>query len=190
MPTLSQQQRIEKFWSYVDKSNGDNACWIWTGLKNEDGYGRTSWERKHWKCHRVAYLITFGEIPKGMQVLHHCDNPACVNPSHLWLGTHTDNMRDMVSKGRKFRHYPPGTHWTQREPEKLARGDKSGSRLHPERLVRGENHHRSKLTNQDVIEIRRRYALEGASYSELSSMFDVEKGTIARIVKRKNWTHI
>lgn len=91
------------FWSKVDRS-GD--CWEWKGARRYfykakgAGYGRFHVERKEVSAHRYAWFLTHGEIPASMCVLHRCDNPACVNPSHLWLGTPMDNARDCVSKGR------------------------------------------------------------------------------------------
>lgn len=87
----------ERFWSKVDKS-GD--CWIWRAGKHRDGYGLTHVSRKTILAHRLVWQMTNGEIEKGLCVLHKCDNPPCVNPDHLFLGTHTDNMRDAVNKGR------------------------------------------------------------------------------------------
>jgi hypothetical protein len=80
--------------------DGIDGCWEWPGFKNEDGYGRGRYLGKKGSAHRFSWQINFGEIPTGMCVCHHCDNPACINPKHLFLGTHIDNMRDMRKKGR------------------------------------------------------------------------------------------
>ncbi len=86
---------MERFWSKVDKS-GD--CWLWRGSVNPQGYGTFSFGGKSRGAHRVSYLLSKGEIGDGLCVCHTCDNPPCVNPDHLWLGTQADNMRDMGSK--------------------------------------------------------------------------------------------
>lgn len=78
----------------------DNGCWEYQGVKNCYGYGRVYIGRKHTVAHRYMYQLKKGVIPKGMLVLHKCDNPSCVNPDHLFLGTHTDNMNDMIKKKR------------------------------------------------------------------------------------------
>lgn len=90
----------ERFSSkYVVTTSG---CWEWRGSKDSDGYGHLeNWDlRRPEKAHRVSWRIHFGEIPEGIKVLHKCDNPPCVNPDHLFLGTTKDNSRDMVSKKR------------------------------------------------------------------------------------------
>jgi len=95
---------VSRFWSKVDKSEGPDACWVRQASADKDGYGYIRFNGKHsQKAHRVAWQITSGSIPRGMHVLHYCDNPCCVNPKHLFLGTNDDNMRDMVSKGRQSR---------------------------------------------------------------------------------------
>lgn len=73
-----------------------HTCWEWIGDKNEKGYGRFN----NKKAHRLMYEMTYSLFPSNLHVLHKCDNPSCVNPEHLFLGTHSDNMRDKVSKGR------------------------------------------------------------------------------------------
>lgn len=89
----------KRLWLYVDKGDPDE-CWNWKGKKRPHGYGRTSINGKGIDAHRASWLIHNGEIPEGMCVLHKCDNPSCVNPAHLFLGTHLDNTLDMFAKGR------------------------------------------------------------------------------------------
>jgi hypothetical protein len=106
----------------VEKENG---CVEWQGAKIPDGYGHLRFLGKHILAHRFSFLLHGGVIPEGKYVCHRCDNPPCVNPAHLFVGTQTDNMRDAVKKGR---HNPPPL---------------------------GEKHHRSKLTEEKVRLIRK-----------------------------------
>lgn len=84
----------DRFWSNVDRT-GD--CWIWIGSRLPSGYGRIGGRGY---AHRVSWALANGPIPAGMCILHRCDNPPCVNPSHLWIGTVADNMHDRDRKGR------------------------------------------------------------------------------------------
>ena len=88
--------RFKKYIAYKD-----DGCWLWTGYRNEDGYGRFRVGKKLWNAHRLSYSLFIGKIPDEIQVLHHCDNPPCVNPDHLFLGTQIDNINDMVRKNRQ-----------------------------------------------------------------------------------------
>jgi hypothetical protein len=89
---------IVRFWSYVEKT--DN-CWFWKGFKYQDGYGGFKYEGKHIKAHRYSYLLHFGNLPSNLLVRHSCDNKLCVNPNHLSLGSHIDNMKDMTDRNRQ-----------------------------------------------------------------------------------------
>lgn len=88
-----------RLWDHVSKTEGD-GCWIWTRTRTSKGYGQLAFLGRVVRAHRVAWEITFGSVPKGLFVLHRCDNPPCVRPSHLFLGTAADNSKDMVAKGR------------------------------------------------------------------------------------------
>lgn len=88
-----------EFWRRVEKTD---ACWLWIGSRRRDGYGRhrVNGTPRRIRAHRLSWEMHFGAIPSGMSVLHHCDNPPCVRPDHLFLGTDTDNTADKVRKGR------------------------------------------------------------------------------------------
>lgn len=175
------EQRIAIFWSRVDKSGGDDACWIWTAARNRCGYGTLgAWEGRSSLAHRWLYEHYVDHIPVGICVLHRCDNPACVNPAHLFLGTHAENMQDMVRKNR---------HWTTTKPEKRATSTRNGSVVHPERLPRGVQKRNAKLTDDKVRELRQRYQ-EGVSISYLASEAGINRSVADKAIHRKTWKHV
>ncbi|WP_377801390.1 HNH endonuclease signature motif containing protein [Bosea eneae] len=92
--------REAKFWLKVRKAKSPNGCWLWAGKRDQDGYGRVRYHGVETPAHRKAYELKCGEIPAGMVVRHSCDNPPCVNPAHLSVGTVADNSADMMSRGR------------------------------------------------------------------------------------------
>ena len=87
----------EIFWNSVNKTN---SCWLWTGPISTNGYGLFCFNSKITRAHRFSFTISKGEIPKDKIICHKCDIPLCVNPDHLWLGTHADNTADKMKKGR------------------------------------------------------------------------------------------
>ena len=161
-------KNIELFRARIIKTK---TCWFWSGLTRNRGYGATPYNGWTQAAHRVSWQIHRGPIPKGICVLHKCDNPPCVRPSHLWLGSVKDNNVDAKLKGR------------------TARGDKNGTHLHPERLQYGESHHGSVLTEQKVKEIRQKAKL-GVIYDKLSEEYNIARSTISQVVRRQTWKNV
>lgn len=104
-----QETAAQRFERRVIREPHPKGCWLWRGSHNPRGYSKMGWIRngkRDWLyVHRVSYEIHHGQIPDGMHVLHRCDNTGCVNPAHLWLGTHDDNMVDRTVKKRSRNQY-------------------------------------------------------------------------------------
>lgn len=88
---------------FLSHTNITNTCWNWIGCTSDNNYGRFLDKGRLKRAHRISYELYKGSIPDDMEVCHSCDNTLCVNPSHLWIGTHTDNMRDAARKGKFYK---------------------------------------------------------------------------------------
>ena len=100
MSRKASEINAQRFWAKVDKSGGEAACWTWTGFRRNDGYGSFRVGIAPVRAHRVALVLSGIPVPAGKPVLHSCDNPPCVNPAHLRVGTHADNAKDRDERGR------------------------------------------------------------------------------------------
>lgn len=153
----------ERFWEKVRVASTDE-CWEWQASKYRNGYGRIGLGGRDMPAglaHRVAWELVKGTIPKGMCVCHKCDNPACVNPAHLFLGTIADNVADAVTKHRVTGGSLPG--------------------------VTNPNH---KLTARDVLDIRRRYAHGGVYQYELAEEYGISQTHVSLICRGESWRNI
>lgn len=154
--------------------NEATGCWEWSGYKLAPPslpYGCVNVRGRIYKVHRVMYALRVGAIPDGQLVCHRCDNPPCCNPGHLFLGSNADNMADKAKKGR------------------AAKGEKSGSRLHPERLVRGESHRSAKLNYDKAEEIKQRVT-DGLGVRAAAREYGVHHSTICLIMKGRTWNRL
>lgn len=175
---------VTEFWKRVKKTD---SCWIWLGAFGKYGYGLTSYKSKTKRAHRLAYELTYGVDPGQLCVCHSCDNPACVRPDHLWIGTHADNHNDMKRKGRNKKG---DAHWTRVMPEKVKRGDNSYQRRHPEWLARGERHGNARMTNAMVLKMRRMRNDTGASFGVIGNRFGLSRAAVFAAVTGKTWRHV
>jgi DNA-binding transcriptional regulator YiaG len=158
----------DRFWAKVDKTD---HCWLWTACVVHGGYGQFSVSSyRAISAHRFSYMLHNGSIPSGLMVCHACDNPRCVRPDHLFLGTQADNIRDKVAKNRQ------------------ATGARHGSKTKPERVSRGERQHSSKLSADQVRAIRSQYPT--LTLRALAKEFGVSYATVHDIVTRQIWRHV
>lgn len=128
-------QTVEnRFWSKVAVGNA-SECWLWTAARLPRGYGQFQLSGKSRRAHRVAYEIAVGPIPKGMHVLHSCDVTSCVNPAHLHLGTHDENMREMVERKRSASGGHTRRKLTQQDARDIRASSKTPMELARERGV-------------------------------------------------------
>jgi transcriptional regulator with XRE-family HTH domain len=172
IPNLSQRD-IDRFWSRISKSD-DTDCWTWEGSTFRGGYGQFKAQGRNLKSHRIAYLLYYEVDPMDQFVCHHCDNPLCCNGNHLFLGTNSDNILDSRDKGRL----------------NTASGEKHGSKTKPLNWARGEKINTSKLTAEEVLEIRKLYQDSFHTQEQLAEKFNVTREAISRIILGKSWRHL
>lgn len=159
-PTEEERKAFEvaRFWSHVEVGEY-NTCWRWTAKKNQSGYGYFASGGRNVFAHRYAYRLTHrSPIADDLVVRHVCDNPECVNPAHLRIGTYSDNRKDMFTRGRG-----------------------------PDR--KGEKHPLSRLTTEQVLEIRQAAAM-GETHANIASRYGMARQYIGKIVNRITWTHV
>lgn len=144
-----------RFWHHV---NITNECWLWIGCINNKGYGKIFIDKvRTIYAHRLSYIIHHGSIKQKMFVCHTCDNPACVNPDHLYLGNNTDNMQDCSRKNR------------------TTFGTKSAN---------------AKLTEKDVIYIKKNYTPYKIPMSFFANKFKVNEETVRNIIIGRTWRRV
>ena len=165
--TAALAQRLAfKFWYRVDRSG---ECWIWRGTLDVQGYGTIEDRvdgRRTVKAHRLSWAIANGSISPGMLVCHHCDNPPCVRPDHLFIGTDADNVADMVKKGRARRLIGGAC-----------------------RAAFGERHGYAKLTWVEVRSARAEHRAGGISIGALARHYGVSQPSMSLLIRGKTWTH-
>ena len=149
----------KRFWGRVTKTR---YCWFWDGAKNPQGYGKIFIQgSQYMSTHRVAWTLKHGHIPEGLSVLHKCDSPSCVRPSHLFIGTQSDNMIDCHKKGRlKF-------------PDN-----------------RGARYGAAKLNDKKALKIRALCANSGLTQKEIGKLFHVSRETVSSVSRRITWRHV
>ncbi len=162
-------------------------CWDWTGRLSESGYGCFDAGGKGHRAHRISYKLFVGDT-HGLQVLHECDNPRCVRPKHLWLGTPADNAHDRDAKGRQV-SLAGDLHPSRTNPEILCRGNDHWTRKHPSKTCRGTQHGRAKLNDTSVYLARALNNL-GCTYQKLGKAFAVDRSAIASACMRDTWKHV
>ena len=164
-------KQFNNFWKKVNKT--DN-CWIWIGAKmgfKTHLYGNFGFNHKSNYAHRLSWELYNGPIPKGLWVLHKCDNPACVNPKHLFLGTAKTNALDRDLKGRTSKH--------------IGKLIKDGKII----LPKGEEHYKSKLNNED-IKLIRKLKKRGLNSFKIAQKFFMSSSHIRNILAKRYWKHI
>jgi hypothetical protein len=160
---------IARFWAKVDRSGGPDACWLWTAGRCGNGYGAMVVDGRQMKAHRLAMLFTVGELASDTFVCHHCDNPPCCNPAHLYIGTAADNNRDTVRRGR---HMAPG----------LAAAQPYGAQAGGRKMGRMNGMVRAKLTFAQAQEIRARWSAGGVTQRALAREYGVVPSVICAII--------
>ena len=188
LPKPVQRAVIEKIELNTKKTK---TCWKWLGSHfQSNNRASISFGKGRRLVTRLLYALTVGPV-NDLCVLHTCDNNWCVNPNHLFLGTQQNNSTDMVNKGRQAKGDKNGA---IKYPERLARGDKNFIHNNPQ-VVQAENNGMALLTNEQVLEIRKKYKPyvnnhDPSNQRQLAAEYGVATYVIALIGKRKTWRSI
>jgi uncharacterized protein YerC len=184
----------------------NSGCWLWMGATNSDGYG-WFWLDGHIKAARVAWVLYRGDLPNGLHVLHHCDNPPCVNPDHLFLGTSADNVADMVRKGRASRK-TPGAKLTSEQVLSILHDSREYRTIAKQfnvsspticaikrgkiwrSVIQGQAlDSQRRLSIQDVQHIRERLS-KGETGRTIAAYYGISESQISNIKHRRHWDHV
>lgn len=174
---------IARFNRKVERS--EQGCWMWVGAMRPNGYGNFNLGNKTTGAHRAAWILANGPIPDGLQVLHRCDVPSCVNPSHLFLGTQEDNMQDMIAKGRQGSYARIGEAnpmYGRRHSEKTRAMISAVHRgLHAR-----EKHPRATITEKTAQEVKR-LRTEGLTCPSIAQALSISIHVVRNIAGGKSW---
>lgn len=201
------QESLERFFSKID-TRGPMDCWNWVATKNQKGYGRIKVDKMWYSAHRFLWQLVNGPIPRGLLVCHSCDNPSCCNPNHLWLGTHQENMDDMVEKGRSIKgrifleeeikkrnstrprgnkHHLFGKHHSEETCKKIS--DARAGKKHTEEFCKdrseaykGSGNPRAKYTEAQANDIRAYYS-QGCRIIDISVFMRLDRLSVGRIAR-------
>ncbi len=184
IPDLTEKDKA-RFWAKVNKSGPVireqlGPCWVWTAALSKAGYGVFGIGQGIFYASRISWTMVNGQITPGHETLHECDNPPCCNPNHIRTGTHAQNMRDMGDKNR---------HAWATHPERMARGDASGARKHPEKVERGEDRYNAKMTDEKVRQMRSDNS-SGMSWERCARKYGISKRVAGFIITRQAWKHV